>query len=94
MGCANGVFFSVWLCNEPLRNVELSILKDELVVYPNPATSKLQIKNSNLKNVKVLFNEVGQFVLSTNKNEMDVSQLVRGVYYLKCNDKVRKITIE
>jgi hypothetical protein len=94
MGCANGVFFSVWLCNEPLRNVELSILKDELVVYPNPATNKFQIKCKNPKSKKELYNTIGELIFSTNENEIDVSRLVKGMYYLKIESQIRKVIVE
>jgi hypothetical protein len=67
-----------------------------LEVYPNPANSKLyincdkQIANSH----KVFYNSVGQMVLRTMENEIDVSGLSKGMYYLRVESQVVKVVIE
>jgi hypothetical protein len=86
------------------------VVKDEseLVVYPNPTSTILYItslrgtKQSNYqiasqslaKTSKALYNSVGQMVLSTKENEIDVSNLPRGVYFLKVGNMVRKVIVE
>ena len=65
----------------------------ELVVYPNPASSKLIIENGELK-MKELYNAVGQLIFSTKADEIDVSHFAKGVYYLKCGILIRKVIIE
>jgi hypothetical protein len=65
----------------------------ELVVYPNPASSKLIIKNGELK-MKELYNAVGQLIFSTKEDEIDVSHFAKGVYYLKCGILTRKVIVE
>jgi hypothetical protein len=65
----------------------------ELVVYPNPASSKLIIENGELK-MKELYNAVGQLIFSTKADEIDVSHFAKGVYYLKCGILTRKVIIE
>jgi hypothetical protein len=65
----------------------------ELVVYPNPASSKLIIENGELK-MKELYNAVGQLIFSTKADEIDVSHFAKGVYYLKCGILTRKVIVE
>jgi Secretion system C-terminal sorting domain len=62
-------------------------------VYPNPASNNLFIKNADKKK-KELYNSVGQLIFSTTKNEIDVSSLSKGVYYLKCAGQSKKVVIE
>jgi hypothetical protein len=94
-GCANGIVFSVFLCNEPLAISQYAnVLKNQLEVWPNPSSGKFQIQYKNAKAQKVLYNSIGQIVLSTNENEMDVSMLPKGMYYLKCEGNTSKVIIE
>ncbi|MEZ5046445.1 MAG: T9SS type A sorting domain-containing protein [Chitinophagaceae bacterium] len=65
----------------------------KLVVYPNPTNSKLLIKNGELK-MKELYNSVGQLILSTKENEIGVSNLPKGMYYLRCGNQVKKVVVE
>jgi hypothetical protein len=65
----------------------------QLEVYPNPSSTILYIKNNHHKK-KELYNSVGQRILTSKENEINVSSFSKGVYYLKCNNEVRKIIIE
>jgi len=67
-----------------------------LVVYPNPAYSKLYIKSDKriANSQKELYNSVGQMVLRTKKNEIDVSGLSKGMYYLRVENQVVKVVVE
>ena len=78
----------------PLSNVEFLNLNDELVVYPNPASSKIVVRFQKSDIRKELYNSVGQMVLSTKEDEIDVSKLAKGMYYLRCNNEVKKVVIE
>jgi hypothetical protein len=62
-------------------------------VYPNPSSTNFYIKSRKGKK-KEMFNSVGQMVLSTNEDEIDVSKLAKGIYYLRCNNEVKKVVIE
>jgi hypothetical protein len=62
-------------------------------VYPNPVSTNFYIKSRKGKK-KEMFNSVGQMVLSTKEDEIDVSKLAKGIYYLRCNDEVKKVVIE
>ncbi len=77
----------------PLSNYELGIKNDELEVYPNPAYNKLYIQTS-IKGKRELYNSLGQLVISTNENEINVSSLSNGFYYLKCGNFTKKIILE
>ena len=56
-------------------------------IYPNPATSVLHIDNSNftIKNVEV-YNVLGKKIITSNKNQLNIENLVNGVYLLKVQD--------
>jgi hypothetical protein len=43
---------------------------------------------------KELYNSVGQLILSTKENEIDVSRLCSGIYYLKVGNVSRKVLVE
>jgi hypothetical protein len=69
----------------------------EWVVYPNPTSGKLYIRYHSAWRVAVLkqlFNSVGQLMLQTKEDELDVSHLPKGVYYLHCGNTVRKVVVE
>ena len=53
-------------------------------VYPNPASSFVKVDDSNfsLKNMEI-YNLIGQKLLSTTKNQLNIENLVDGVYLLK-----------
>jgi hypothetical protein len=43
---------------------------------------------------KELYNSVGQLVLSTKENEIDVRNLSKGIYYLKVGNQTKKVVVE
>jgi len=78
----------------PLSMSEFENLKmSELEVYPNPSSTVIYIKNKTGKK-KELYNLIGELLCSTFKNEIDVSSLSKGVYFLKCDGETRKVVIE
>jgi hypothetical protein len=78
----------------PLSSQQLAVGSEQLVVYPNPANSKIQIKSKNPKSKKELYNTVGQMMLRTKENEIDVSGLSKGMYYLRVENQVVKVIVE
>jgi hypothetical protein len=77
----------------PLNNEELLITNDELEVWPNPASNVFYIKNR--KGIKKeLYNVVGQLMLRTKENEIDVRNFAKGMYYLRCEGRSKKVVIE
>ena len=81
----------------PLQNENEYEEENECVVYPNPTSGKLYIRYHTAWRVAVLkhlYNSVGQLMLQTKEDELDVSHLPKGVYYLHCGNAVRKVVVE
>jgi hypothetical protein len=77
----------------PVASSQLELDSKELEVYPNPVGGVLQIKNQKGK-LKNLYSPMGQLILSTCNNEIDVSKLAKGVYYILVEGKRKKVVIE
>lgn len=69
---------------------------DEILeVYPNPSNDKIKVESRKYKDaIKQLYNSIGQLMLSTKENEIDVSNLSSGIYYIRCGNSVKKVMIE
>ncbi len=65
----------------------------ELLVYPNPTYNILYIKNQYNKK-KELYNSIGQLILTTTKDEVNVTMLPKGLYYVKVGSITKKVIIE
>lgn len=78
----------------PLSNEELIMKNEELEVYPNPTSTIFEVRGSKKGSRKELYNSVGQLVLSTKENEIDVHNLSRGIYYLKVGNQTKKVVVE
>ncbi|QLH45493.1 MAG: T9SS type A sorting domain-containing protein [Bacteroidota bacterium] len=64
---------------------ESEVRSAEWVVYPNPSDYMIKVESKRYKDaIKFLYNSLGQLMLSTKENEIDVSGLHKGVYYLMC----------
>ena len=77
----------------PLSSSEVELVKSEMVIFPNPASTIFYINNK-IGKKKELYNTLGVKVLSTYKDEIEVMHLSKGVYYLRCENEVKKIIIE
>jgi hypothetical protein len=64
-----------------------------LDVYPNPASTVLYIQSES-KEKRELYNSVGQLLIVTKENEIDVRNFPKGIYYIKVANTVKKIVIE
>lgn len=67
-----------------------------LSIFPNPMTDILNLKFETIQNLDFqLFNMTGQSVLNgsinSNINQIDVSRLPEGIYFLKIGNMVRKV---
>jgi hypothetical protein len=63
-------------------------------VFPNPSSTIFEVRGSMKGSKKELYNSVGQLVLSTKENEIDVRNLPKGLYYLKCEGVSKKVIVE
>lgn len=76
----------------PLGSSEVEEASKSIVVYPNPSQDKIRVIGSEyLGKWKLIYNSVGQLMLMTKENEIDISQLSLGVYYLRCAEQSVKI---
>lgn len=78
----------------PLNQSEMGDVSDEMLeVYPNPTNSVIYIKNKK-GNKKELFTMLGELLFTTTKDEIEVYNLPKGIYLLRCEDQVRKVVVE
>lgn len=77
----------------PLANGEIQKDIEELDIYPNPSSTVCIIKNKQGKK-KELYNVLGELLFSTKEDEIDVRHLAKGMYYLRCENEVKKVIIE
>jgi len=85
-------FKSYWyyskLSSLSLENLESSTF----IIYPNPTNSLLNVKSQKELNIRI-YNNLGQFILQNdNSNSIDVSSLVKGVYFIKVSDGINSST--
>lgn len=65
----------------------------EFSVYPNPSTDKIYLKNISLSGQEIsIYNIEGQivksFIMNSNVNEISVSELQPGVYFIKVDNNI------
>lgn len=98
----SGIYYDTLLNSNSCDSlVELNLLIQQslcydshnLVVFPNPTHSDLFFKNQ-YGELKKLFNSMGQLIYTTRENKINVSSYSKGVYYISCNNQVRKVIIE
>jgi hypothetical protein len=77
----------------PLQNEQVNQKEKELLVFPNPASGQLYIQTE-IKGERMFFNALGQLVQRTKGNELDVSALPAGVYWLRVGNRVKKVVVE
>ena len=74
------------------------IMADEFSIYPNPVFDELQIIKLKLQTEQsiVIFDLAGRKILEQKiyQNRIDVSQLSKGIYFLKLNNTVKKFLKE
>ncbi|QOD61544.1 T9SS type A sorting domain-containing protein [Polaribacter haliotis] len=75
-------------------SIDEAFLRNNISIYPNPAISNVQISLSNgleLKSVE-LYNLVGKRVLKATKEQLDISNLANGIYFVKIISNKGNIT--
>ena len=73
---------------EALDNV---FTTDRYVVFPNPTTSTLTVKNLDPSATMRLYSTSGQLIKSVVGNTMDVENVSAGTYLLQCENQIVKI---
>ena len=78
----------------PLSSSEIGDKRYEtLEVYPNPSSTSFFIKNRKGKK-KELYNMLGTLLHSTFKDEIEVRNYAKGVYWIRCEGESRKVVVE
>jgi hypothetical protein len=88
--------------NNTISNVhELNFTKNELIIFPNPASDNLQVSLTNLKGEAAVevCDQLGKKVLSQKMNfsagmnnfSIDIKNLSKGIYYLRILSSDKKI---
>jgi hypothetical protein len=88
--------FCPW-SGKPVREVSNPLgineqfLENEILLYPNPAKDKLNLKWNNSNNISIIiYNSIGQelstIFLSKQNRIIDISELHNGLYFLKISD--------
>lgn len=99
--CGEGEKLEFSVRKEDDTGLEANSLED-LSCYPNPVKDKLHIRSADLhgrNNLAVLYDLTGRYILSVklykNEHELDVSELLTGVYVLKVisGEQVKHINI-
>ena len=65
--------------------------KMTISVYPNPAHDKLFVNAANIQSVE-LYNISGQLMISSTENEINVSELKSGIYFVRVNSGANVFT--
>lgn len=67
---------------------EVSLGKNNIQIFPNPATGSISLPFNDFENVSIL-NHLGQLIFSTNQpaSSIDIKELNSGMYILKVKDK-------
>ena len=78
----------------PLSSEQLAISSEQLEVYPNPSSTIFEVRGSKKGSKKELYNSIGQLIISTKENEIDVHNLSKGMYYLKVGNQTKKVVVE
>jgi hypothetical protein len=78
----------------PLGSGQWVVSNEQLEVFPNPTSTKIVVRCRMSDVSKELYNSVGQMILSTKENEIDVSKFSQGLYYLKVGNETRKVIVE
>ena len=62
-----------------------------VAMYPNPVKNQLYVTTENLQSIEV-YNIVGQQVLVTQKDVVDMSALTEGIYFVRVISDGKMIT--
>ena len=64
---------------------------DAIALYPNPVKDKLMVKSENLQSVEI-YNLVGQQVLVSTSDVVDMGVLNQGIYFVRINADGKTVT--
>lgn len=78
-----------------LRNDKFESETETFSIYPNPASSMLNVNSDRPIDTANIYNNVGQLILSvSHTNDIDVSRLAQGNYFLKVTSDTQTQTLQ
>jgi len=84
------VGFSITVAPGSSTGVNSYIPRKDNVVFPNPTNGIFNIKEGFKK--AMIYNSVGQLLLESTNNKIDISKYMNGFYFLKLEDASNNIT--
>lgn len=92
---SNNLFIDNFMVGDyPTVTNDINENNELFTLVPNPTSTKIVIKCRMSDVSKELYNSVGQLILSTKENEIDVSRFPKGLYYIKCEGVSKKVIVE
>jgi PKD repeat protein len=87
------------ICNNRAIGINnLSVAKDEIIVYPNPSNGNLTLQGTNELGLISVYNSLGEIVYqnraSGNMQQIDISKQAPGIYILTVHGKYTRIIKE
>lgn len=76
-------------CFSTITNQE-EVSKGQLKIYPNPSNGIFTIETNSNENYSI-YDVTGKLILSSNENNLDLSNQLRGVYFLKINSDKNEV---
>lgn len=67
----------------------LNEIKEEILIYPNPTSTVLTVQNAKGNEV-IILDLFGKILIQTSSNEIDLSHLTSGTYFVSANGKRTK----
>ena len=71
-----------------------SIGMPKILIYPNPAKDYITIEGNDLKSPIIIMNNLGQIVFNEKSNRINISNLSKGIYFIKIGINTQKLIIE
>ena len=79
-GTGNGQYTSLFACNNACISTSVEEINNGLYLYPNPADDMINLHHNGLKEI---CNVLGEKIIETYENEINISILSKGVYMTK-----------
>jgi len=91
-GDGSGQYTSLSQCVTSCVSTNIDELSDEINVYPNPANNFINLDGT--FDDAVIYNIFGKKIISSTKNQIDISQLSGGIYFIKVRVNDSQLTRE
>lgn len=68
------------------QNINI-VTKKSITVFPNPAHTFIKVENTTSKSIEI-FHKNGSLILQTTKATIDIAQLEKGLYFVRCGNEI------